>query len=350
MKIFTKNSKKTLINLRCFIGTILMIALIMPNTAKSQSSPAPVNLGTSGNFVILAKTGISTTGTTAIVGGIGVSPNDATSITGFGLIADASGEFATSSLITGKVYAANYAVPTPKMLTAAVSDMETAYTNAAGRTPDYTELYTGDLTGQTLTTGVYKWSTGVQVSAGGVTISGSSTDVWIFEIAQNLTLANGATINLTGGAQASNIFWQVAGGVTLGTTSDFSGIILCQTMIDMQTGAAFDGRALAQTAVTLDGNSISTSASTSGLDDLSLGNGITMYPNPAQNNMTIANSTGIKLDQLAIYDMSGRLIKTIDLRDMQQESTIDVSNLSSGVYILQIEGDGASTVKQWIKR
>jgi formylmethanofuran dehydrogenase subunit C len=226
MKKFTQKLKRTSINLSCFLGTILMIALMMPATVVAQSSPNPVDLGTSGNFVVLAKTGISTTGTTSIVGDIGVSPNAATSITGFSLIADASGEFSTSSLITGKVYAADYAPPTPTNMTTAVSDMETAYTDAAGRTPDLTELYTGDLTGQTLTTGVYKWGTGVLVSAGGVTISGSSTDVWIFEIAQNLTVANGAIINLTGGAQPSNIFWQVAGEVTLGTTSDFSGIIL----------------------------------------------------------------------------------------------------------------------------
>lgn len=112
----------------------------------------------------------------------------------------------------------------------------------------------------------------------------------------------------------------------------------------MQTGAAFDGRALAQTAVTLDANSI-----VLGLDDLGIGDGFAMYPNPAQNNVTIANSTSIKLDQSAIYDVNGRLIKTIDLRDIQQERTIDVSNLSSGVYMVQIQGEGASIIKRLIK-
>lgn len=348
MKNCTQNSKKSLINLRYSLGTILMIALIIPAIAVSQSSPAPVDLGTSGNFVILAKSGISATGTTSIVGDIGVSPINHTAITGFSLILDPSGQFATSSLVNGKIYASDYASPTPTMMTTAVSDMETAYNDAAGRTADYTELYSGDLTGQTLTTGVYKWSTGVQISAGGVTISGSPTDVWIFEIAQNLTLASGAIITLSGGAQASNIFWQVAGEVTLGTTSDFSGIILCETLIAMETGAAFNGKALAKTAVTLDGNNITDG--TLGLDDIVLENGITMYPNPGQNNLTIANSTSFKLDQLAIYDVSGRLIKTIDLGDMQQERTIDVSNLSSGVYLLQIQGEGTKTIKRWIKR
>ncbi len=348
MKISIQNSKKNFINLRGFLGIVPLIALIMPATAVSQTSPAPVNLGTSGDFVILAKTGISNTGATSIVGDIGVSPNNATSITGFGLIADISGEFATSSLVTGKVYAANYTPPTPAKMTTAVGDMQAAYTDAAGRAPNFTELYTGNLTGQTLTTGVYKWGTGVLVSAGGFTISGSSTDVFIFEIAQNLTVANGATITLSGGAKSSNIFWQVAGQVSLGTTSSFKGIVLCQTMINIQTGAAFDGRALAQSAVTLDGNTINNS-SPLGLADLSLENGIDMYPNPAQNNVTIKNSNNIKLDQLAIYDVYGRLINTIDLRDMQQEKIINVSNLSSGLYMLQLQGDGARTTKRLIK-
>ena len=348
MKKFTQNSKKTLINLRSSVGTILMIALIIPASAVAQSSPAPVDLRTSGNFVVLAKAGISATGTTSIVGDIGVSPIDHTAITGFSLILDSSGQFATSSLVSGQIFAADYGDPTPTMMTTAVSDMETAYNDAAGRTPDFTELYSGDLTGQTLTTGVYNWSTGVQVSAGGVTISGSPTDVWIFEIAQNLTLASGAIITLSGGAKASNIFWQVAGEVTLGTTSDFSGIILCETLISMETGAAFNGKALAKTAVTLDSNNITNP--TLGIDDIVLDNGITMYPNPGQNNLTISNTTSMKLDQLAIYDLSGRLINTIDLSDMQQERTIDVSNLSSGVYLLQIQGEGAKTIKRWIKR
>ncbi len=90
----------------------------------------------------------------------------------------------------------------------------------------------------------------------GVTLAGSDTDVWIFQIAQNLTVSNAAIVTLTGGAQAKNIFWQVAGQTTIGTTADFKGIILCKTLIAMKTGATLDGRALAQTAVTLQANDV----------------------------------------------------------------------------------------------
>lgn len=342
MKNYTQNFKTTLINLRLLLGSFIMIALMIPATSVSQS-PMPVDLGTSGNFMILAKSGISTTGTTSIVGDIGVSPIGNTAITGFGLILDSSGEFSTSSLVDGKVYAADYASPTPTIMTTAVSDMETAYTVAAGRTPDFTELYTGDLTGQTLTTGVYKWSTNVLISAGGVTISGSPTDIWIFQIAQNLTVTNTAIINLIGGALASNIFWQVAGQVTLGTTSDFSGIILCQTQIVMQTGADFKGKALAQTAVTLDSNGI-----VLGINESPLDNGLVLYPNPANNSVNLVNKTNISLNKIMIFDISGKLVNQTDIRTMQVEKTIYISSLVAGFYVVKIMGDHTSTVKRLI--
>jgi hypothetical protein len=89
-----------------------------------------------------------------------------------------------------------------------------------------------------------------------VTISGSSTDVWIFQIAGTLDIASAKQVILSGGAQAKNIYWQVAGATTLGTTSVFNGNILAKTNIAIQTGATLNGRALAQTAVTLDKNSV----------------------------------------------------------------------------------------------
>lgn len=215
----------------------------------------PVSLGAAGDYVILAKSAISTTGATAVVGNIGLSPASASFITGFGLSAPPT-TFTSSTLVTGEVHASDYDEPTPTDLTSAVSAMETAYTDAAGRTlPDFTELGAGNIDGLTLEPGLYKWGTGVTIP-NGVTLSGDSNAVWIFQIGQDLNLGNGATVTLSGGAQADNVFWQVAGQATLGTTSDFSGILLCQTLIEINTGASVLGRAFAQTAVTLDANAI----------------------------------------------------------------------------------------------
>ncbi len=133
-------------------------------TVTLALGPPIVNLGTAGNFVILSKTGITTTGTTAVTGDIGVSPIAAGAITGFGLILDSTGVFSTSPLVTGNVYAAGYAPPTPANLITAISTMETAFTDAAGRTSSvFTELYGGNISGNTLEPGLYKWSTGVLI-------------------------------------------------------------------------------------------------------------------------------------------------------------------------------------------
>jgi len=146
--------------------------------------------------------------------------------------------------------------PTPINLTTAVNNMITAYNDAAGRsTPDFSELGTGNIGGKTLTPGLYKWTNTVTMPTD-VTISGGANDVWIFQIAGNLTMATAVKITLTGGAQAKNIFWQVAGQVSLGTTSHFEGVILSKTGITFLAGASMNGRALAQTSVVLDKNTI----------------------------------------------------------------------------------------------
>lgn len=223
--------------------------------ATSATGPAAVNLGTADNYVILAKSAISTTGTTSIVGDLGLSPAAASFVTGFALSTPPT-TYTTSGLVTGEVYASDYDNPTPAALTTAVLDMQAAYTDAAGRTlPDFTELGAGNIDGLTLAPGLYKWGTGVSIPIG-VTLAGGANDVWIFQIAQDLTVGNGAIVTLGGSAQARNIFWQVAGQATLGTTSAFKGIILSQTLIGLNTGATITGRALAQTAVTLDANAV----------------------------------------------------------------------------------------------
>jgi hypothetical protein len=225
-------------------------------TAGGQAAaagPASVSLGTAGNYVLLSKAGISTTGTTKITGDIGVSPIAATAITGFGLVLDKSGTFSTSSVVVGEVFAATYGVPTPGLLTTAVKDMQTAYTDAAGRKAGVTELGAGNIGGLTLAPGVYKWGSNVTIPTN-VTLSGGKNDVWILQIAGNLSTSSAQRVILSGGAQAKNIFWQVAGSTTLGTTSRFYGTILDKTNIALKTGAVLNGRALAQTAITLDAN------------------------------------------------------------------------------------------------
>merc|ERR1740133_969076 len=132
---------------------------------------ASVDLGTAGDFAILSKSGISTVPNSSIKGDIGVSPIAATAITGFTLTMDSSTTFSTSTQVTGghKAYAADYTSPSSTKLTTAVSNMETAYTDAAGRitsTPlvNYLNLGEGEIGGATLVPGVYAFDRDVTIS------------------------------------------------------------------------------------------------------------------------------------------------------------------------------------------
>ena len=247
---------------KALTGDMLAVNYVWSFTTGTTSAngPAPVPLGAAGNFAILVKSGIDSVPTSAITGDLGISPAAATFITGFGLTADSSNVFSTSPQVTGKIYAADYAVPTPSNLTTSISNMETAYTDAAGRvTPDFTDLGAGDISGLTLVPGLYKWGTGVLINQN-VTLSGGANDVWIFQVSQGITEANGINVILAGGALPKNIFWQSAGVVSIGTNAHFEGVILSQTSITLDTGASINGRLLAQTAVTLKSSTVTNPA------------------------------------------------------------------------------------------
>jgi len=232
----------------CIAGIALLAVAV--SAFAAGPGPAPVNLRSAGDFVILTKSGITDVPTSAVTGDVGTSP-----ITG-------AADLLTCTEVTGLVLSVDAAGPepcvikNPTKLTAAILDMKTAYTDAAGRSrPDFTELKRGDIGGLTLAPGLYKWNTTVSIPTD-VTLSGSSNDVWIFQIAGNLIQSNGVSIHLKGGALAKNVFWQVAGLSMLGTTSNFQGILLCKTLIAVQTHATVNGRLFSQTAVTLQMNKV----------------------------------------------------------------------------------------------
>ena len=262
----TKNSFAFIATKASFVAFLSLVSFTgcLPGAPQNMlgKGPAPVSLGNAGDageavsYVILAKAGITNVTGSAIVGDIGLSPAAASFISGFSLMADSTNVFSNSSSVTGKVFAADFASPTPENLTSAISSMETAYTDAAGRSnPDFNELASGNLGGLTLAPGLYKWSNSVTIPTN-TTISGTPNDVWIFQIAGDLTIDAAQSVVLSGGALPKNIFWQVAGQVTLGSTAHFEGIILSQTAITLETGASMYGRALSQSLVALDNNAV----------------------------------------------------------------------------------------------
>jgi hypothetical protein len=244
------------------------------NTATlTKAGPLPLALGLSGDFAILAETAVTDTSfSSAINGDVGLYTGPHTAV-GFVLTPDnasyALAQYATSPQVTGighfstattsaAVYTFDMGAGTTNAdLNTAIIAMGAAYTNLPNpSTVDHTNLLAGIIpVGTSLAPGYYTWNTAVHIT-GNITITGGggTDDVWVFDMTGNLDVDSAVVVALVGGAQAKNVFWRVGGltGATLGTTSQFKGIILSAKQIIMQTGSSLIGRALAQTQVTLD--------------------------------------------------------------------------------------------------
>jgi len=230
------------------LGLVLAVAATLARPAGA-AGPPPVNLLSTSPFAVLAETEITDVPTSHITGDVGLSPAARSDISGL-----------TQPEVVGTIYAASDGGTTAVMLTQAQSDLTTAYNDAAGRTPVPTGTFlnpgSGNMGGLTLVPGLYKFTSGAVISGSDLTLTGTATDVWIFQIASTLTVADGISVVLAGGAQASNIFWQVASSAALGTSASFEGTIMAHDAVTLATGATLEGRALAQTAVTFQSNTI----------------------------------------------------------------------------------------------
>ena len=241
---------------------IAALCVVFASGCKIGAGPKPVVLGQASHFAVLAGYAITNVPASDITGDVGISPAAESFIAGFSQT-DSTG-YATSPQVTGKIYAADMAAPTPAMLTEAKGDLTIAYNDAAGRTPIPTGAFlnpgAGNLAGLNLVPGLYKFTDEALVTSD-FTLTGGPNDVWIFQIASALTISNGVQVTLAGGARAKNIFWQVGTQANLGTTVIFHGTILADASITMDTGATLNGRALAFTGtIALDQNTITIAA------------------------------------------------------------------------------------------
>ena len=234
-----------------------VVTAVFPVTVAAPIVPLTrVDMGTADNFVILAKTGITTTGVTAITGDLGISPAARATVTGFGETLSVDGTFATSALVLdgGKIYASDFAIPTPEMLITAIADMETAYNNIIAMADPRPEAIVG---GVTLTPGLYKSTPAVSLSTNLTLDAEDNADaVWVFQIAGALNVAAEVEIVLLNGAKPENIFWQVTGAVSLLANSKMQGIVLGEGVIALTDSASITGKLLGQTNVTLIANTV----------------------------------------------------------------------------------------------
>jgi len=222
----------------------LLTSLLAVGCSNSNDATGPgggggaqsVNLGTAASFGVLAGQSVSNSGATTINADLGIWPGS--TLTG--------APTTTGTTQLGNVPAQN-----------AQGALTAAYDDAAGRAAGST--IAGDLGGMTLAPGVRKSTSTLQITSADVTLDagGNPNAVFIFQIASSFTVDVGRQVILSGGAQPSNIFWQVGSSATLNSNCNVSGNILALTTISMGTGATLNGRAMARNgAVTLLANTI----------------------------------------------------------------------------------------------
>ena len=138
-------------------------------------------------------------------------------------------------------------------------DLTALYNDLAGRTSTGIVTLSGNIGGLTLTPGLYKSTSSLAISSGDLTFDakGNASAVFVIQIASSFTTTSGRKVILSGGASASNIFWQVGSSATFGTTSVLKGTFVAMQSITFNTGATLDGKAMARTGgITMAGNTI----------------------------------------------------------------------------------------------
>lgn len=337
-------------------GISLLITLMLPLAVTAQTID-PVDLGSTSRFAILAGSQISNIPTSAVTGDIGLSPAAGSYITGFGL-----------NEVTGIIYTVDAtgpagSVPSASMLSVAQGDLTIAYNDAAARTPvptgEFLNAGSGNLGGQFLAPGLYKFTGTAEITAGNLTFDAQndSNAVFIMMVTSELNTASATQVILINGAKAENIFWQVGTSAVLGSYSIFKGTIMADQSISLMTNATIEGRLLARiAAVTLDACTVTLPASPSGIETGErTPNGFELlqnYPNPFNPTTTIKFSMMSKgIAELNVYNHTGELVSSLVNDNMDagyHTVNFDASNLSAGVYYYTLKANNETVTNKMV--
>jgi hypothetical protein len=192
--------------LSALAGGLLVCALASAPSAFATSTPT-VDLGQAAGYAVISGATVTNSGDSTVRGDIGAS--------------------AQPSGFPPGVLVGNFQVGSADAT--AYNDMQTAYTEVQSRTGG-TALPA--LAGATLTPGLYTAAAAVAVPASGIVTldaGGDPNGVFVIQVNGAMSLAAGAQVNLTGGAQASNVFWAVNGAFSVAAGAQFEGTALATT-------------------------------------------------------------------------------------------------------------------------
>jgi hypothetical protein len=316
------------------VGSLAVLGMIFIASAPPASASyyeSGVALGSAGTFAILAASTVTNTGASTVTGDLGLSPN--TAIAGF-----------PPGTVTGTFHLGDPASAQAQL------DLTVAYNDAAGRTAGAI-LISGNLGGLTLTPGLYKSTTSLEISSGDLTLDaqGDPYGVFILQMASTLITTTGRKVILAGGAQAANVYWQVGSSATVGTNSVFKGNILAYTSVTVATGASVEGRLLVRTgAVSLDGDVLVVPAVvTAGITgNGAMANHVSLTSNPVGSSSATIRFGLATADrvEIEVYDVGSRVVRTLANREFEAgEHEVEWDRLDSsgrpvslGLYFKQV--------------
>jgi len=355
MKTFRIKGFNTVTQLSHWFSNALLVvltALLIAPAMTNAQSPATVDLGSSGDFVLLAGSLVSNVPMSAITGDLGLSPAAGSNITGFG-----------EAEVTGIIYTVDESgpagsVPSATMLSTAKEDIIIAYNDFVDRTPvptgEFLNPGAGNIGGMTLVPGLYKFTSTLSITGSDVTLTGTATDVWIFQIASDLVVGSGIQVILAGEALAANIFWQVGTSATLETGSVFKGTILADQSISLNTGATIEGRLLASNAaVTLESSTVTAPGLVTAVEEEMVPGSFALsqnYPNPFNPVTMIDYQTPASGHvMLSVYDVSGREVALL-VDQVQQAGNYrtawDARAYASGLYFYRLQAGSFVSLKK----
>jgi len=173
---------------------------------------------------------------------------------------------------------------------------------------------------------------------------GNANAVFVIQINGALTTSTYSNVQLINGAQAKNVYWKIEGAVSINDYSVFNGTIICNNgaLGALNTGVVFNGRALtttgALTTTAITAVNPEPCSITTGIVSEKANEKISIYPNPFSNQLEIKiNELQINNCVLKVFNILGAAVMNTILT--KQSTTVETSNLPSGVYFYQVSID-----------